>query len=968
MANHIIINNTPIIVDQYLKSDGEVKLNIDARERFSKLEGSILGYKHITSNDINPDNNNGYTVDTYNKWEKNYFYTFENDSDILYLATDNFTETLKNDTNGIIKIYSYKTSIIDITLDNDVIGVYNRLGQPADSISDAYTGIFRIIGKNGNFSFDRIVYQNSNTVLYTSTKELLQYYFENKNIYYRTLKTVNEALEVEWEVLCLQPSDSIIQNVRGSSVPFSAYGAYNLNKTIYDKIEETEVKLNNSLTEMAQIVNNAEKISNKKSQIPEDNANDESLYPNMELIRNLETSIKNEIVGKRNDFYGEVFNDYIDNEANGGYSHAEGHFTRTDGYCSHAEGYVTEAKGDSSHAEGLSTRALSDFSHSEGLETEVQSKSSHVEGYNNQVGIKGYPVIGSTKGEKNYWELTIPNIDFNVFGFSYNIDTNIKNAYLENDIIQLDLNYHYYNRFKIVSIEQDEYTTLLIITTINDEIIEDYDLSLKDAIPDDFSWLSENKNYIWVTGKSYGTDIPLHNGTHGEGSSNIAIGLGAHAEGANTQALGNYSHTEGKSTKAHYSAHAEGASTEALGEYSHAEGGWTTAEGNFGHSEGTETQALGYVSHAEGRKNVASGSISHAEGDDTKAKGRCSHAEGLESQANGEVSHAEGWGTVANGNYSHAEGWESKTQGTASHAEGWSRATADYSHSEGYNTQASGVSSHAEGNNTIARGNSQHVEGKFNIEDNENKYAHIVGNGSSGNRSNAHTVDWQGNAWYSGGLELENGNLKIKGSSLDIDNGKLLINGSPIEGSGGGSTSSINLIDGTGKNSLLQVSAAEASGEASFAEGSVTFARGFASHAEGEETDAIGFASHTEGSFSEARGSYSHAEGIATYVSGQGAHVEGLGTTATVDYSHVQGKWNIIDSEKKYAHIVGNGEDSESLSNAHTLDWEGNAWYAKSVEAPTIYTNQVILLSSGNKKFALKVRDDGTLYTEEVSN
>ena len=871
MANHIIINNTPIIVDQYLKSDGEVKLNIDARDRFNKLEGNILGYKHITSNDINPDNNNGYTVDTYNKWEKNYFYTFENDSDILYLATDNFTKTLKDDTNGIIKIYSYKTSIIDITLDNDIIGVYNRLGQPADSISDAYTGIFRIVGKNENFSSDRIVYQNSNTVLHTSAKELLQYYFENKNIYYRTLKTVNEALEVEWEVLCLQPSDSIIQNVRGSSVPFSAYGAYNLNKTIYDKIEETEVKLNNSLTEMAQIVNNAEKISNKKSQIPEDNANDESLYPNMELIRNLETSIKNEIVGKRNDFYGEVFNDYIDNEANGGYSHAEGHFTRTDGYCSHAEGYVTEAKGDSSHAEGLSTRALSDFSHSEGLETEVQSKSSHVEGYNNQVGIKGYPVIGSTKGEKNYWELTIPNIDFNVFGFSYNIDTNIKNAYLENDIIQLDLNYHYYNRFKIVSIEQDEYTTLLIITTINDEIIEDYDLSLKDAIPDDFSWLSENKNYIWVTGKSYGTDIPLHNGTHGEGSSNIAIGLGAHAEGANTQALGNYSHTEGKSTKAHYSAHAEGASTEALGEYSHAEGGWTTAEGNFGHSEGTETQALGYVSHAEG-------------------------------------------------------------------------------------------------NNTIARGNSQHVEGKFNIEDNENKYAHIVGNGSSGNRSNAHTVDWQGNAWYSGGLELENGNLKIKGSSLDIDNGKLLINGSPIEGSGGGSTSSINLIDGTGKNSLLQVSAAEASGEASFAEGSVTFARGFASHAEGEETDAIGFASHTEGSFSEARGSYSHAEGIATYVSGQGAHVEGLGTTATVDYSHVQGKWNIIDSEKKYAHIVGNGEDSESLSNAHTLDWEGNAWYAKSVEAPTIYTNQVILLSSGNKKFALKVRDDGTLYTEEVSN
>ena len=74
----------------------------------------------------------------------------------------------------------------------------------------------------------------------------------------------------------------------------------------------------------------------------------------------------------------------------------------------------------------------------------------------------------------------------------------------------------------------------------------------------------------------------------------------------------------------------------------------------------------------------------------------------------------------------------------------------------GYNVEASGNYSHTEGNNTITSGECQHVQGRFNIRDNDNKYAHIVGNGISiDNRSNAHTLDWQGNAWYSGKLSQE---------------------------------------------------------------------------------------------------------------------------------------------------------------------------------------------------------------------
>ena len=73
---------------------------------------------------------------------------------------------------------------------------------------------------------------------------------------------------------------------------------------------------------------------------------------------------------------------------------------------------------------------------------------------------------------------------------------------------------------------------------------------------------------------------------------------------------------------------------------------------------------------------------------------------------------------------------------------------------EGEGTVASGKNSHAEGFNTIASGYYQHVQGSRNIEDTENKYLHIVGNSTSSTHSNAHTLDWNGNAWYAGDIKL----------------------------------------------------------------------------------------------------------------------------------------------------------------------------------------------------------------------
>lgn len=193
---------------------------------------------------------------------------------------------------------------------------------------------------------------------------------------------------------------------------------------------------------------------------------------------------------------------------------------------------------------------------------------------------------------------------------------------------------------------------------------------------------------------------------------------------------------------------AEGA--EIFNDYSYNE-----ASGINSHAEGSNNTASSVASHAEGNGTTASGDCSHAEGAMTYARGNYSHAEGNGAEANGYVSHAEGGGAIASEQYSHAEGYFTTASGIASHA-------------EGYHAIASGYISHAEGYRTMASSQYQHVQGKFNIEDTENKYAHIVGNGSNSARSNAHTLDWDGNAWFAGNVTIGTNKEKLI-TKKDID-------------------------------------------------------------------------------------------------------------------------------------------------------------------------------------------------------
>ena len=158
-----------------------------------------------------------------------------------------------------------------------------------------------------------------------------------------------------------------------------------------------------------------------------------------------------------------------------------------------------------------------------------------------------------------------------------------------------------------------------------------------------------------------------------------------------------------------------------------------------------EDTVIGNYSTSIGKNTTASAEASFAEGDNTEAHGFSDHAEGRNTLAQG-------------GNGAHAEGYQTKALWAAAHA-------------EGMYTEARGACSHAGGSHTIALSQSQFVFGEWNEKDPsgattgyKGTYVEIVGNGTAeDDRSNARTLDWDGN-------ETLSGNVTAKG--FKVPNGK----------------------------------------------------------------------------------------------------------------------------------------------------------------------------------------------------
>ena len=67
----------------------------------------------------------------------------------------------------------------------------------------------------------------------------------------------------------------------------------------------------------------------------------------------------------------------------------------------------------------------------------------------------------------------------------------------------------------------------------------------------------------------------------------------------------------------------------------------------------------------------------------------------------------------------------------------------------------------------------------------------------------------------------------------------------------------------------------------------------------------------------------------------EGAQVFGQGCISSSDWSMTAGKYNANDTNKEYAHVVGNGTSNSARSNAYTLDWQGNGTFAGTVSSST---------------------------------
>lgn len=192
----------------------------------------------------------------------------------------------------------------------------------------------------------------------------------------------------------------------------------------------------------------------------------------------------------------------------------------------------------------------------------------------------------------------------------------------------------------------------------------------------------------------------------------------------------------------------------------------TTSYSTYSLGENAVINPRGVI--AFGYHNTVSGNGARVFGNNNTVSGESATAIGNENVASGQYSTAIGWGNTASGKASFAAGGSGNVaSGQNSFAFGFGTNTASglASFAGGNNAVASGLVSSALGANLIANHTCQFVFGMCNVADDSQEastsrgnYVEIVGNGvNKNNRSNARTLDWNGNESLAGGITLGKG-------------------------------------------------------------------------------------------------------------------------------------------------------------------------------------------------------------------
>ena len=294
----------------------------------------------------------------------------------------------------------------------------------------------------------------------------------------------------------------------------------------------------------------------------------------------------------------EIFNDYVNNQASGSYSHAEGTNNIAQGTGAHAEGNSTTASAQASHAEGGGTQAKSDGAHTEGVNT-----------------VAGRLAQADTTNTTKIAQIIAPAAS------------------------QLGMPF---------STSSEQQAAVLKLGGFGSHAEGMGSQALGTSSHAEGNATKALANSTHSEGDSTSAEGEA---SHAEGYSTKALGNQSHAEGLSTESKGNSAHSEGRYTKAEgYAAHAEGIASYAGANavvQSHANMDYSGL-GVGAHAEGQGTAASGNSAHAEGWKTEASGQYSHAEGNNTKAQGNYSHAAGIQTIASGEAQTVVGRYNTAN--------------------------------------------------------------------------------------------------------------------------------------------------------------------------------------------------------------------------------------------------------------------------------------------------------------------------------
>lgn len=364
--------------------------------------------------------------------------------------------------------------------------------------------------------------------------------------------------------------------------------------------------------------------------------------------------------------------------------------------------------------------------------------------------------------------------------------------------------------------------------------------------------------------------------------------------------------------------------------------------------------------------NVASGEYAIAMGKSTTASGTTAVAGGLGAIASGDHTVSMGYYTEASGHYSVAYGYGSK-------------ATAEGAFAIGNGAEASGVRALAFGANAKAKYDGDVAIG---LRANANgSYSTAIGQEATASGNNAIALGYGANATVPSSVAIgKNAKAKAEdafamGNGAESTDTYAIAMGRNAKATGTDAIAMGMNSESNGSQSFAAGNGAKATGASSISLGSGT-ASDTCSVAIGRKVTSSKYASVAMGSETTASGSCSTAFGEKTTASATDATAMGRNTVASARYTLavgdgvktgkinssdgqlVSGKFNDVDASDNKAVVVGNGSSDTARSNAYTLDWSGNGWFAGNVT-----------VGAGKKELATKEYVDfkaGSLIAEDV--